>query len=195
MSVSFGAATDIIITIFPMPFLKRLQVSKKEKIILVTVFGAGVLYVQWCPETTFRPKANFLFHRVCVSALLRLGALVKLEHNFNDWSYYAAEATYWASIESNLAIVCASLPTLRPLLVYVYPRFGGSQQFTSLSTPTDCRQPPSGFSNNPYRQPVENETHIKADETGWKLERIPSRNSLPAPSVESREVMLSTSNA
>ena len=106
----------------------------------------------------------------------------------DDWSWYAVEATYWASIETNLAIVCASLPTLRPLLVYVYSRFGASQQFTSLTTPPEHRHPPSSFSNN--RQSVENETHIKADERGWKLERIPSMNSLPAVGSESREVML-----
>ncbi|EMD87320.1 hypothetical protein COCC4DRAFT_80154 [Bipolaris maydis ATCC 48331] len=44
-------------------------------------------------------------------------------------TYYSAPVAYWSSIEMNLAIVCASLPALKPLMVKILPGFstrGGS---------------------------------------------------------------------
>lgn len=38
-------------------------------------------------------------------------------------TYYSASGSYWSSIEINLAIVCASLPALKPLMVRLIPGF------------------------------------------------------------------------
>jgi hypothetical protein len=41
--------------------------------------------------------------------------------------FYSAPPAYWAAIEMNLAIVCACVPTLKPLIVHVIPSFSSRQ--------------------------------------------------------------------
>jgi hypothetical protein len=40
-----------------------------------------------------------------------------------DTSWYGGPTAYWSAIEVNLAIVCASTPALRPLVVAIIPAF------------------------------------------------------------------------
>jgi hypothetical protein len=60
---------------------------------------------------------------VCVVSILRLRALVVLAQHPEDATWYSAPTAYWSAIEANLAIVCASLPALKPLIVRVIPAF------------------------------------------------------------------------
>jgi hypothetical protein len=46
-----------------------------------------------------------------------------LARNPLDAMFYSAQPAYWASIEMNLAIVCACVPTLKPLVVRAFPAF------------------------------------------------------------------------
>ena len=55
---------------------------------------------------------------------LRVYALHVFQQHPDDTTYYSAPTAYWSCIEANLAIVCASLPALKPLIVSVVPVFG-----------------------------------------------------------------------
>lgn len=44
-------------------------------------------------------------------------------HNPLDFMYYSAPPIIWGTIEMNLAIVCACVPALKPLVVHVVPAF------------------------------------------------------------------------
>lgn len=56
--------------------------------------------------------------------------------------WYGAPPTYWAAIEMNLAIVCACVPALKPLVVKIIPAFStrlsnsGSAQRSGNSKPS-----------------------------------------------------------
>lgn len=63
---------------------------------------------------------------VCVVSILRLHALVVLVAHPDDNTWYSSPTAYWSAIEINLAIVCASLPALRPLLVKIMPGFSSN---------------------------------------------------------------------
>lgn len=69
---------------------------------------------------------------VCVVSILRLHSLTIIARHPDDSTYYSASAAYWSSIEMNLAIICASLPALKPLVVKIIPGFssrGGSDGY------------------------------------------------------------------
>jgi hypothetical protein len=59
-----------------------------------------------------------------------------------DTSWYGGPTAYWSAIEVNLAIVCASTPALRPLVIAVIPAFAsriGTKRSNSSSNPHSQR--------------------------------------------------------
>lgn len=60
---------------------------------------------------------------VCVVSILRVHSIYVLAHSEDDPIFYAAPPIYWAAIEMNLAIVCACIPALKPLVVTIIPAF------------------------------------------------------------------------
>ncbi|KAK6505891.1 hypothetical protein TWF481_007780 [Arthrobotrys musiformis] len=71
---------------------------------------------------------------VCVVSILRLHALITLEPS-QDPTWDQAATTCWSSIELNIAIICASLPTLRPVVGKVFPSLLGSTNAYGNSYP------------------------------------------------------------
>jgi hypothetical protein len=60
---------------------------------------------------------------VCIVSILRVHSLTVLARKEQDAMFYSAPPVYWAAIEMNLAIVCACVPALKPLVVRVVPAF------------------------------------------------------------------------
>lgn len=72
---------------------------------------------------------------VCIVSIVRLHALIQLAKHPDDSSWYGAATAYWSALEVNLAIVCASTPALKPLIVKFLPVFGsrhGSQENSNM---------------------------------------------------------------
>ena len=91
-------ATDIIVLFLPLPLIWGLQIPLGQKLALVPVFGLGIFIV--------------------IVSTLRLYALIATlssDVTFDLWG------TVWTIVEYNLAIVCASLPSVRVLLVRLFP--------------------------------------------------------------------------
>lgn len=95
--------TDLLVAILPVRVIWGLQIPKRQKIALLCILTIG-----WF---------------VCIVSILRLHALILLAAHPTDQSWYGSATAYWSSIEMNLAIVCASLPALKPLIVKVIPGF------------------------------------------------------------------------
>jgi hypothetical protein len=66
-------------------------------------------------------------HSVCIVSILRVHSLFVLARHEQDAMFYSAPPIYWAAIEMNLAIVCACVPALKPLVVKVVPAFSSRQ--------------------------------------------------------------------
>lgn len=103
-NASVNIVTDLLLAIIPVPGLWGLQIPKRQKIALL-----GILTIGWF---------------VCIVSILRLYALNVFARHQDDTTYYSAPTSYWSAIEANLAIVCASLPALKPLVVKIIPVFG-----------------------------------------------------------------------
>ena len=97
---SFSIATDLIILFIPMPLIYQLQIPRVQKVALVVVLALGGFVV--------------------ITSCLRM-TTINIAATSPDSTYDIA-STMWTMIEMNVAIVCACLPMIRPLLVKLFPR-------------------------------------------------------------------------
>lgn len=70
--------------------------------------------------------ANTL-HSVTVISVVRLQALTTWADSSNP-TWNNLSVSQWSTIEINVGIICASMPTLRLLLLRVFPRLSGNSQ-------------------------------------------------------------------
>jgi len=79
---------------------------------------------------------------VCLVSLIRIVSIVRLD--FLDITYTFSTISYWGAAEVNLAIICACLTTLKPLLVRLFPRLLGSTITTRYGTGASGMRPTRG---------------------------------------------------
>ncbi|KAF2729161.1 hypothetical protein EJ04DRAFT_502843 [Polyplosphaeria fusca] len=94
-NAGINIATDIIIIALPMPVIRRLRLAKRQKWLLMGVFALGGV--------------------VCIISIVRLHSLFIISKSL-DPTYDNSPAATFSVIEVNVALICACLPTLRPLL-------------------------------------------------------------------------------
>lgn len=136
-------ATDLLIAVLPVRTIWALQIPKQQKIALVSILTIG-----WF---------------VCVVSILRLHSLIMLAAHPDDFTWYGAATAYWSSIEMNLAIVCASLPALKPLIVKLIPGFATSYGSRNYGTGNSGRQRSQAYSKSKSAQnTVEDEVELSA---------------------------------
>ncbi|TQV91231.1 Extracellular membrane protein, 8-cysteine region, CFEM [Cordyceps javanica] len=94
-------AVDVWLIAIPLSQLRKLQLHWKKKIGVTLMFLLG----------TF----------VTVVSILRLQSLIYLARSFNPtWDQWVV--AWWSTIEVHVGMICASLPTLRLVLVRMWPR-------------------------------------------------------------------------
>jgi hypothetical protein len=104
VNASVNILTDLLVAVIPVRGIWSLQIPRRQKTALL-----GILTIGWF---------------VCIVSGLRVYALHVFQQHPDDTTYYSAPTAWWSCIEANLAIVCASLPALKPLVVSVVPVFG-----------------------------------------------------------------------
>ncbi|KPM35507.1 hypothetical protein AK830_g11072 [Neonectria ditissima] len=98
-------ALDVWMLAIPLWRLHSLKLHWKKKIGVAAMFVVG----------TF----------VTVVSIIRLQTLVGLGSSHNP-TYDQIDVSIWSTVEINIGIICASMPSLRILLVRVFPVLGGS---------------------------------------------------------------------
>ncbi|KAF6825413.1 hypothetical protein CPLU01_10293 [Colletotrichum plurivorum] len=110
-NAALNIATDIVIFAIPIPLIRSLQISRKQKIALIMVFAVGGF--------------------VCVTSMVRLKSLYEISVS-PDTARDGVSAAVWSGIEINVAIACASAPALKPLLVKAFPKLLASTQRSGM---------------------------------------------------------------
>ncbi len=87
--------TDFIVFLVPMPAVRTLQLPRRQKIIVIGIFCLGFF--------------------TCSISIVRLFTL-RAAINTTDPTWDNVPSAYWSIVELNCGILCASLPSLRPLL-------------------------------------------------------------------------------
>ncbi|KAI9782772.1 MAG: hypothetical protein M1816_001724 [Peltula sp. TS41687] len=89
-----GCVTDIAILIMPMFEIWKLQLSQRRKVALTIMFLLGGF--------------------VCVASIVRIPYVARVSYG-SDPTWRMTPAGIWTNTEVYLGIVCACLPTLRPI--------------------------------------------------------------------------------
>jgi hypothetical protein len=83
-----------------------------------------------------------------ILSCLRLASLELLSRT-GDISWYIQPVGIWSSLESTVAIICASAPVLKPLLAVLFPRFFSTPQSDQTCS---LRERPQGQMGANFRE-------------------------------------------
>ncbi|KAK0107936.1 hypothetical protein ONS96_003722 [Cadophora gregata f. sp. sojae] len=104
-NAGISIALDFWMLALPMTQLMNLSLHWKKKLSVAAMFGVGAF--------------------VTIVSVVRLRSLVKVSNTQNPtWDYLPV--AYWSTIEINVGIICACMPSIRLLLVRAFPRFMGT---------------------------------------------------------------------
>ena len=154
LNVSF----DGIILLMPMPMVWRLQASLKIKLAVTFIFALGALTM--------------------VTSIMRITTFDQIDPLDGDWSY--VDSDYWTAAELCLSIICACLPTIRPLWTSTRSFIRSRSNRSKDQTPTSqalSDKPPAG-ENAARSIPMRKQTSKDAVTT-MAAARSPSRYTSP----------------
>ncbi|KAF3067245.1 hypothetical protein GL218_08465 [Daldinia childiae] len=139
----FSIATDIIILTLPMTLVYALQIPRVQKAALMIVFALGVFVV--------------------ITSCLRV-TTIDMQARTPDPTYDIA-STMWTIIEMNVALVCACLPQIRPLIIKWFPKL--MPTYYSNSRDNSDKRAAYTSSGLPKSYPSSSESHSKSEEDKW----------------------------
>lgn len=99
VATAVNGTLDLVLCIAPLPFIYKIRIATREKVILSLLFTLGF----------FASAASWV----------RLSHLHELRSG--DISSSVTNTLDWSSIEVGIGIFCASVPSLRPLLARIMP--------------------------------------------------------------------------
>lgn len=112
-------AVDVWLIAIPLSQLPKLQLHWKKKIGVTLMFLLGTLYASLHAPPSCALELTSL--GVTIVFILRLQSLIYLVRSFNPtWDQWIV--AWWSTIEVHVGMICASLPTLRLVLVRLCPR-------------------------------------------------------------------------
>ncbi|KAL3459325.1 hypothetical protein BJX64DRAFT_291302 [Aspergillus heterothallicus] len=95
--------TDVIILALPVPTLWRVKLPVRERLALIGLMSLGLL--------------------ACAASAVRLYYAHRIYNVSYDTSWEGYTLSLWILVEINLSVICASIPTLRPLMKKYFPKW------------------------------------------------------------------------
>ena len=110
--------TDLAILVLPFPALTMMQLPRKQKIILIITFsfGAFVAVVDVVRIAYLQQAFEVRLKEVGQQNAATSKGLAQ-----DDFSWYASLSFMWSAIEVHIGIICACVPSLKPLVARVLP--------------------------------------------------------------------------
>ncbi|KAF7898062.1 hypothetical protein EAF00_004508 [Botryotinia globosa] len=113
-SAPVNIITDLAILVLPIPVLTGMNLPQRQKAILVFTFSLGIFVtIVDVVRIYYLQQASNDF-QTSVLAHSQLG-------EGDDFAYNASLAFMWSAVEVNVGIVCACIPTLKPLMKVILP--------------------------------------------------------------------------
>ncbi|KAI4268066.1 MAG: hypothetical protein L6R38_007976 [Xanthoria sp. 2 TBL-2021] len=103
VTASLNIVTDVALLILPMPVVWNLKIERSQKFAVSGIFLLGGLS----------------FVSVCVASIIRAPYLNQVVTVDPQWT--SVNASIWSVIEPGVGIICASLPSMGPILRKAFP--------------------------------------------------------------------------
>lgn len=117
-SAPVNIVTDLAILALPIPVLTGMRLPKRQKYVLIITFSIGIFvtivdviriyYLQ--QAISFVPTASTNDPGIVFG-------------NTPDFAWNASLSLMWSAVEVNVGLICACIPTLKPLIVKILPSF------------------------------------------------------------------------
>ncbi|OCK94201.1 uncharacterized protein K441DRAFT_637026 [Cenococcum geophilum 1.58] len=98
-SAAITIATDVMLCTIPLPYFWRLQLPRRQKLVICFLFLVGAV--------------------ACIASVFRIANLHMLTRA--DITYDVVSSLNWSIVECSLGIICVSVPPLRPLASWFLP--------------------------------------------------------------------------
>ncbi|KAK2734681.1 hypothetical protein FQN55_002544 [Onygenales sp. PD_40] len=122
--------TDLIVLALPIPTFWRLQLPMRERLVLITMMSLGLMYGN---SHSSNISVGHLLVLACAASCVRCYYMYVVLDLTYDVTWYGYKIWVWNAIEVNLAVICASIPTLRPFAKKYFPRMGFKTSMVSRS--------------------------------------------------------------
>jgi fucose permease len=142
-SAPVNVITDLAILVLPIPVLTGMRLPRKQKTVLVFTFALGIF-------VTIIDVIRIYYLQKALDAQAYLISKERLGTSL-DFAWTASMALMWSAVEVNVGIVCACIPTLRPLVKLILPSMIMDRSHTEKGASSGDQQP-SG-SNHVHRAP------------------------------------------
>lgn len=110
-SAPVNIITDLAILVLPIPVLTGMRLPQRQKTVLVLTFALGI----------FVTVVDVIrIYYLQQAADLQSFEKARLATGF-DFSWNASTALMWSAVEVNVGIICACIPTLKPLIKRILP--------------------------------------------------------------------------
>ncbi|KAH8775178.1 major facilitator superfamily domain-containing protein [Hyaloscypha finlandica] len=139
LRLSFASApvniiTDLAVLFLPIPTLTGLRLRRKQKIGVVVLFGLGGF-------VTVIDVLRIAYLQQASRGVLPLNKTLPRDTGNQDFAYYASLSFMWSAVEVNIRIICACIPTLKPLISRVPRLFRRQKSDLSIELPSKVVEP------------------------------------------------------
>ncbi|PVH94637.1 hypothetical protein DM02DRAFT_539082 [Periconia macrospinosa] len=150
INASIMVITDLVLYIMPVVFTRNLQLRRAQRIGLNCMFGMGIL--------------------VLSASVMRLHTVHMLAQDA-DFSYRFANAMIWAVIENHLAIIVACAPSIKSIVMLVFPHIASSFRRTMSRLTTSSKDVSSVSVREIINVDIEMGDKSKTEEIGLVSQR------------------------
>ncbi|KAL4740356.1 major facilitator superfamily domain-containing protein [Aspergillus similis] len=152
--------TDLAILVLPNPILTRMRLPRKQKIILVVTFSFGffvavvdVIRIAYLQEATTDRE-------------IALRQIHIQNYGGGDFAWYASLSFMWSVVEVNVSVMCACVPSLKPLVARLVPKLIRDSSGGTQTNPSDPPLPPLPPSAPPQMQVADAILSVSLDPVG-----------------------------
>ncbi|OGM44356.1 MFS transporter [Aspergillus bombycis] len=108
--------TDLAILFLPNPILTQMRLPRKQKIIIVITFSFG-FFVAVVDVIRIAYLQN-----AATSRQILLREIHLQDASGDDLNWYASLSFMWSVVEVNVSVMCACVPSLKPLVARIVPK-------------------------------------------------------------------------
>ena len=108
--------TDLAILVLPIPVLTSMRLPRRQKIILVLTFALGIFVT-----VIDVVRIYYLQQAIELAPMSATNNRLALYGQSPDFAWNASLSLMWSAVEVNVGIICACVPTLKPLIIRILP--------------------------------------------------------------------------